>query len=112
MKGKAVEVDSKKPEIKRTKPSKLSEDEIQKRLAEMQQNANWREVERSEKVKKHREAIKREEEHQQQEFDRDFMNKQLKKTSTSMVSVESRIKSNLNNIQRSSRTMDTHFARR
>lgn len=97
---------------KPNKSSKLSQEEINQRLKEMTSNASWREKERSEKVRKHREHAKREEEEETRNFDKDFLTKQLKKTATSTISVESRIKSNLNNIQRSSRTMDTHFARR
>lgn len=103
---------SSKSEFKRSKPSKLTQEEIEAKLKEMEANAKWRDKERTEKVHKHREKEKREQEDITKEFDQDFLNRQLKKTSNSMKSVESRIKSNLGNIQRSSRVMDSNFARR
>lgn len=99
-----------KPEQK--KPAKLTQEEIDTRLREMTANASWREKERSEKVQKYRENEKREQEEAKTDFDKDFLTKQLKKSANSTTSVESRIKSNLNNIQRSSRTMESNFARR
>ncbi|XP_063709694.1 pre-mRNA-splicing factor CWC25 homolog [Culicoides brevitarsis] len=92
--------------------TKLTQEEIDARLKEMAANASWREKERTEKVQKYRDNEKREEEEAKREFDKDFLTKQLKKTANSTTSVESRIKSNLNNIQRSSRTMESNFARR
>uniref|UniRef100_A0A1A9UL26 CBF1-interacting co-repressor CIR N-terminal domain-containing protein n=1 Tax=Glossina austeni TaxID=7395 RepID=A0A1A9UL26_GLOAU len=81
--------------------SKLSEKEREAKLKEMMSNATWREEERSEKVQKHREAYEREERnHRTRDFDKEFLNKQLKKAMQNNPSVESRIKSNLNNVQR------------
>lgn len=101
-----------KPELPKSRPARMTQDEIDARLKEMMKNASWREKERSEKVNKYRENEKREQEEQSKDFDKDFLTKQLKKTANSTTSVESRIKSNLNNIQRSSRTMESNFARR
>ncbi|KAI9584146.1 pre-mRNA-splicing factor CWC25 homolog [Glossina fuscipes] len=93
--------------------SKLSEKEREAKLKEMMSNATWREEERSEKVQKHREAYEREERnHQTRDFDKEFLSKQLKKAMQNNPSVESRIKSNLNNIQRTQAAMDKNFARK
>lgn len=96
----------------KSKPTRMTQAEIDARLKEMMSNASWREKERSEKVNKYRENEKREQEDAKKDFDKDFLTRQLKKTANSTMSVESRIKSNLNNIQRSSRTMESNFARR
>lgn len=101
-----------KQETSKLKPTRMTQEEIDARLKEMMSNASWREKERAEKVNKYRENEKREQEEAKKDFDKDFLTKQLKKTANSTMSVESRIKSNLNNIQRSSRTMESNFARR
>ncbi|XP_018579745.1 pre-mRNA-splicing factor CWC25 homolog [Anoplophora glabripennis] len=97
-----------KPERKKVK--KLTEEEKEKIRKEMMKNAEKRDKERSENLRKYREEDKREEK-SAADFDKEFMHKQLVR-STKEATVESRIKSNLNNIQRSSRHMDTHFSRR
>lgn len=101
-----------RPEIKRSQPVKLSKEEMDAKLREMTKNAEWRDKERSEKVRSYREKERREEEESKKEFDEDFRQRQMKQTSRSLQSVESRIKSNLGSIQRSSRAMDANFARR
>lgn len=76
-------------------------------------NAAWREEERTEVVRKHREAYAREEEiHNAREFDKDFLNKEVKKAIANQTSVGSRLRANLNNIQRTSAAMNSNFARK
>lgn len=98
----------KKPDRKNVK--RLTEDEKEQMRREMMQNAEKREKERSENLRRYREEDRREEK-SAGNFDKDFVHKELLK-SAKEATVESRIKSNLNNIQRSSRHMDTHFSRR
>lgn len=95
----------KKPETK-----KLSDEEIERKRLEMMENAAWREKDRERAVKKYREEDEKEK--NEKEFDRHFVNRQLKSAQNQTTSIESRIKSNLNNIQRSRRDMDSHFAKR
>lgn len=100
----------KKQEVKRKKP--LTEEEMDAMRAEMMQNANWREKDREKTVKKYREMEEEEKTKHEKEFDKDFLNRHMKKAQDQLGSVATRIKSNLNNIQRTSRTMDSNFARR
>lgn len=100
----------KKQEVKRKKP--LTEEEMNEIRAKMMENADWREKDREKTVKKHREAEEQEKVSHQKDFDKDFLNRHMKKAQDQVGSVESRIRSNLNNIQRSGRTMDSHFAKR
>lgn len=95
------------------RPVKLSEEEKAKRLAEMQSNAEWRDDERRRNVSKYREEEKREKaERSKETFDRDYINKELHKAMVNQNSVESRLRANKNNIQRSSGAMDSNFAKR
>lgn len=105
-----------KPETSKTETSsytktrvKLSEEEREKRRREMMENAAWRDKEREMNVKKYREEDSKE--FKQTDYDPEFIHNQMAKA-TSGSSVESRIKSNLNNIQRSSTHMDRNFSRR
>lgn len=76
-------------------------------------NAEWREEERSHVVRKHREEYAREEEqHKCREFDKDFLNKEVKKAMANQTSVGSRLKANLNNIQRTSSAMNANFIKK
>lgn len=88
---------------------KLSEEEKEKKRREMMENAAWRDIERVKNVKKYREEDLIES--KQLDYDPEFIHNQLAKA-TSTSSVESRIKANLNNIQRSSTHMDRNFSRR
>lgn len=93
--------------------SKLTGDEMMKKRQKMMQNASWREKDREETVKKYRKSQREEENVQRTEFDdKHFLNRHLKKAHEQVVSIETRIKSNLNNIQRSKGTMDLNFAKR
>lgn len=79
----------------------------------MTQNAAWRDEDRTRNVQKYREDYKREEEaHKNRDFDNNFVNKQVHKAFDSQNSVESRLKSHKNNIQRSSNSMNYNFARK
>lgn len=104
---------SRKPLARHERPAKLSEEEKQKRLLEMQSNAEWRDTERRRNVSKYREEENREKaERAKETFDRDYINKELHKAMANQHSVESRLRANKNNIQRSSGAMDSNFAKR
>lgn len=91
---------------------KLTEAEKEERLREMMKNAEWRDKERESYVRKYHEDGREEEDrHREKEFDKNFIHKELHKSAQS-ASVESRLKANRNNIQRSSGAMNTNFARR
>lgn len=99
--------------IPKKKQERLSSIEKEIRLKAMMDNAKWRNVERERNVKSYKKDDDDEQEKLKQDgFDKGFMNKELKKAMANQSSIESRIRSNLNNIQRSSRTMDQNFARR
>lgn len=99
------------PKYERRKREKLSEEEIEKRRNEMMQNAKWRDTERVNNVKRYKEADRKESNKNERDYNPDFLKDQLRKSASSNT-VESRIKANINNIQRSSRDMNTHFSRR
>lgn len=107
---KPVRETAKKSEVKRKKP--LTEEEMSAIREEMMQNASWREKDRERVVKRHRESEEKEKTKHQESFDKDFLNRHMKKAQDQVGSVESRIRSNLNNIQRSGRTMDSNFVKR
>ncbi|XP_071448045.1 pre-mRNA-splicing factor CWC25 homolog isoform X1 [Hetaerina americana] len=89
----------------------LSEEEIEKRRREMMDNARWREEQRERNVRHQKEEERKEKESEKQGYDTTFLRKQLS-IAASVGTVEGRIKSNINNIQRSGRAMDKNFARR
>ncbi|XP_063236924.1 pre-mRNA-splicing factor CWC25 homolog [Bacillus rossius redtenbacheri] len=95
-----------KPDRKR-----LSEAEMESRRREMVDNAKWREAVREKNVAKYRAEDRRERLQQGRNYDADFSRKQLS-YAASKSSIESRIKSKVNNIQRSERSMHENFARR
>ncbi|KAL7740037.1 hypothetical protein ACLKA6_016880 [Drosophila palustris] len=100
------------PAATKSKP-KLSETEREARLREMMDNATWREADRTKAVQKHREEYAREEaQNQARGFDKQFINKEVKKAIDNQTSIGNRIRSNLNNIQRTSAAMDANFARK
>lgn len=102
--------ESAKPVWKKPETKKLTEDEIEKRRLEMMENADWREKDRQKAVKRYRDEDDKEK--SSKEFDKDFINRQLKSAQNQTTSIESRIKSNLNKIQRSKHNMDSNFAKR
>lgn len=99
------------PSWQRKERVKLSEEEKERRRQEMLQNASWRDKEREENVKRYRKEDDREKQQLHENFDEDFARKQFSKAA-SQASVEGRIKSKLNTIQRSRMSMDQNFARR
>lgn len=101
-------------DTKSTNPFKrqLTEDEKEKLRQQMMQNGATRDEERTNKVREYRKKVEVEESNQKSNFDRNFADKERKKAYTASTSIESRIKSNLNNIQRTSRAMDSNFARK
>ncbi|KAJ9579707.1 hypothetical protein L9F63_004633 [Diploptera punctata] len=94
-----------KPERK-----KLTEEELEQKRREMMDNAKWREKEREKNVARYK-AQDENERKKNKGYDENFLRKQLSSVAA-QGTIESRIKSNLNNIQRSGRDMDKHFARR
>ncbi|XP_015607740.1 pre-mRNA-splicing factor CWC25 homolog [Cephus cinctus] len=91
------------------KRQKLTEEEKERRRQEMMANASWRDKEREWNVKRYREEDKKEQ--TDKSYNKDFIRKQLA-VAADVGTVESRIRSNINNIQRSGRAMDTNFAKR
>lgn len=90
----------------------MTEEEMNAVREEMMKNADWREKDREKTVRKQRESEEKEKSKHEKEFDKSFLNRHLKKAQDQVGSVESRIKSNLNNIQRTGRAMDSNFAKR
>ncbi|KOC64564.1 Pre-mRNA-splicing factor CWC25 like protein [Habropoda laboriosa] len=88
----------------------FTEEEKERRRQEMIANATWRDKERERNVKKYREEEK-EEVDNGKVYNQDFVRKQLA-AAAEVGTVASRIKANINNIQRSGRAMDTNFAKR
>lgn len=109
-------VENKKSEpikdLGRRKTKRLTEQEKEELRNQMMRDAEDREKERSDNLRKYREEDEKEDkERKSKEFDKNFVHKELLK-STKDSSVESRIKSKLNNIQRSSRDMTSNFSKR
>lgn len=100
-----------KPSWSRPEKQNLNEAEKERKRSEMLSNAQWRDHERQKNVTRYREEEKNETETHTKEFDRDFMTKQLTKAAKNET-VESRIKSKINTIQRSGQSMNKNFARR
>ncbi|TGZ49516.1 Uncharacterized protein DBV15_06331 [Temnothorax longispinosus] len=90
--------------------SSLTEEEKEQRRKEMMANAAWRDKEREKNVKTYREQEKKEDQNNAS-YNKDFIRKQLI-VATEVGTIASRIKANINNIQRSRRAMDTNFAKR
>lgn len=91
------------------KRQRLTEEEQEQRRREMMQNAEWRDEERERNVKRYREEDSKETKNQ--EYDTNFIKRELLKSANNST-VESRIKSNVYNIQRSGKDMSTNFSRR
>ncbi|XP_055372627.1 pre-mRNA-splicing factor CWC25 homolog [Condylostylus longicornis] len=104
---------SPKYKINDKKEFKRSAEEKQKRLEEMMADAAKRDEERASKVRKYRKDCEEEELAQKnRQYDEQFAKNQFKKALSSNNSVESRIKSKINNIQRSSFSMNSNFAKK
>ncbi|XP_052895093.1 pre-mRNA-splicing factor CWC25 homolog [Anopheles moucheti] len=99
---------TKPKETKRT----FSEKELEEKRLAMMSNAQWREKERESNVKRYESEDHREESASAgREYDKEFVTKQFKRAAASET-VESRIRSNRNNIQRSNGAMDRNFVKR
>ncbi|KZC08581.1 Pre-mRNA-splicing factor CWC25 like protein [Dufourea novaeangliae] len=88
----------------------LTDEEKERRRQEMIANATWRNKERQKNVKKYTEE-ERKEINSRNDYNQDFVRKHLA-AAAEVGTVASRIKANINNIQRSGRAMDTNFAKR
>ncbi|XP_060518847.1 pre-mRNA-splicing factor CWC25 homolog [Cylas formicarius] len=101
-------------EIKLTIPDrnskKLTEKEKERLRREMMVNAEVRDKEREANVKRYKEKDNREEEAVTKKYNKDFIHNALLKTAKPS-SVEDRIKSNVNNIQRSFHMNENFFKR-
>ncbi|XP_076176652.1 uncharacterized protein LOC143151434 [Ptiloglossa arizonensis] len=93
-----------------SKRKHLTEEEKEKRRQEMIANATWRDKEREKNVKKYSEEEKKEID-SGKDYNQDFVRKHLA-AAAEVGTIASRIKANINNIQRSGRAMDTNFAKR
>lgn len=104
----------KKPEPKQAEAKKtnkrLSEKEKDELRKQMMCDAVERDKERSDNLKRHRQENRREE--NVEDFDKNFVHRELSKSQRNIKDVETRIKSKLNNIQRSTRHMDSNFSKR
>uniref|UniRef100_A0A182QNA6 CBF1-interacting co-repressor CIR N-terminal domain-containing protein n=1 Tax=Anopheles farauti TaxID=69004 RepID=A0A182QNA6_9DIPT len=89
----------------------LTEQELEEKRLAMMSNAQWREKERESNVKRYDAEDHREESKQSGDYDKEFLTKQFKRAVASET-VESRIRSNRNNIQRSNGAMDRNFVKR
>jgi len=89
----------------------LDDDEKARKLAEMMDNATWREEQRAIKVNKYREQDTKEQDQITKDHDHSFLQRELKKA-TANSTVEARIKSNKHNIQKGVGVMDSNFAKR
>jgi len=92
------------------KRRKLTEEEKEKIRREMMENAMWRDSERVKNVKRYREKDSQEDQ-KPKDYDPEFLKKEFLKSANSS-SVESRIKANINNIQRSGNDMNRNFSKR
>lgn len=89
---------------------KLSAEEKEQKLKEMMDNARWRDDLREQNIKQYKKESEKESHGEKFEKDK-FMRKQLSIAAENST-VESRLKSNVNNIQRSSHAMSSSFDRR
>uniref|UniRef100_A0A2M4AMQ2 Putative pre-mrna-splicing factor cwc25 n=1 Tax=Anopheles triannulatus TaxID=58253 RepID=A0A2M4AMQ2_9DIPT len=90
----------------------LTEEELEEKRRAMLDNARWREKDRANNVERYDAEDHREEaRHGGHDYDKEFVTKQFQRAAASET-VESRIRSNRNNIQRSTGAMDRNFAKR
>ncbi|KAF8768346.1 Pre-mRNA-splicing factor CWC25 like protein [Argiope bruennichi] len=100
---------SKDQKAKEEKKKKLSNEERERLLQEMQDNAVWREEQRKRNTQRYKEEDEKEEMNRIDTSD--FLKPMLSKTA-GKGSLENRIKQKIFTIQRSDRAMDKNFARR
>ena len=89
----------------------LTAEEKEAKLAEMMNNASWRDEQRTARVTKHREEVGKEEEEAEREHDKEFLTRELQRAQSNLT-VEGRITANKYKIQRGHGDMDKNFARR
>merc|ERR1712181_83454 len=89
----------------------LSASEKQAKLAEMMANADWRDEQRTSRVKKQRAEQAKEDEDAKREHDPQFLNRELKRA-TENLTMEGRIGAKKHTIQRGVGDMDKDFAKR
>lgn len=93
--------------------TKMTEEDRQARIREMQSNAQWHENEQSISRRRHEKVLQQDKAIEQTlEFDKSYIHKEMNKALNNQGSVEARIKSNVNNIQRLSSSMQSHFTRK
>lgn len=95
---------------------KLNEEERNRKIQEMMENANWRETERSKAIKRYKKEDYIEKKFNDQKRDQtDFKHSYISKSFLKMAensSVESQIKSKKYNVQRSKDSMNSTFCKR
>jgi len=110
MKSQVTKVTNNPSTVERKKGLTAAEKEA--KLAEMMNNATWRDEQRTARVTKHREEVgKEEEEAAGREHDSEFLTRELQRAQGSLT-VEGRITANKYKIQRGHGVMDQNFARR
>lgn len=104
---------SQKPSFSRPERKKpLTEEEMESQRRAMLNNASWRDEERKRNVKRYEDDERRQDERDHaKKYDKHFINQQFKHAADNET-VEKRIKSNRNNIQRSRGAMNDNFAKR
>ncbi|XP_056630813.1 peptidyl-prolyl cis-trans isomerase G-like [Diorhabda sublineata] len=102
---------SKATEQKKNLNKKLSDKEKEEIRKQMMVDAVKRDKERSDNLRKYKQENEKDE-NKVEDFDKNFIHRQLSKSQQNLTDVESRIKSKLNNIQRSSQHMNSNFSKR
>lgn len=102
---------TKAPEQKKYQNKKLSDKEKEELRKQMMVDAVKRDKERSDNLRKFKQENEKDE-NKVEDFDKNFIHRQLSKSQKNLIDVESRIKSKLNNIQRSSQHMNSNFSKR
>ncbi|CAG9854209.1 unnamed protein product [Phyllotreta striolata] len=102
---------SKPVNVAKKSTKKLSEKEKEELRMQMMSDAVERDKERSDNLKKHR-LDNKQTEAKIEEFDSNFVHRELTKSQNNIKDVATKIRSNLNNIQRSTRHMNSNFSKR
>ncbi|GAB6022922.1 RNA-splicing factor [Chamberlinius hualienensis] len=95
----------------RKETKEMDDNERDRKLREMMENAKWRDDQRSQRMRKHIDELKKEVEQQVKMADADFITPMLNKVAAT-GSVSGRIKSNIYNIQRTKGDLEKSFVRR
>ncbi|CAG9840581.1 unnamed protein product [Diabrotica balteata] len=99
------------PDAKNKPNKRLTDKEKEELRRQMMVDAVHRDKERSDNLKKHRHDNQKEES-KIETFDKNFVHRELYKGQSDLKDVESRLKTKLNNIQRSSQHMNSNFSKR